>query len=170
MSTQTQGPPGLPQAQVPTAALVNTSIAAVTQATVTNQKLAKKNLGLEQKYRELVRSTAEQMKKMEQRHLKQMQDSATASSSTASGSARAVSEQLLHDSASAHPPSQDRFWKEWVALQEARRVEQMAFKKERPGQKRLREPERQVQDLERKFPAQLPEPQEFPEQLQEAAK
>ena len=99
MSTQIQGPPGLPQAQVPTAALVNTSIAAVTQATVTNQKLAKKNLGLEQKYRELVRSTAEQMKKLEQQHLKKMQDSATASSSTASGSAGAVSEQLLHDSA-----------------------------------------------------------------------
>ena len=154
MSTQTQGPPGLPQAPGPTTALVNTSITAVMHATVMNQKLAKKNLGLRQKYQELVKRTAEQMKTVKQQHLEQMQNSATASSSTVS---------------IVRPTSQDRFGKEWIAFQDARRAEQRAFKKERPGQKRLREPERQVQNLERQFPVRLPEPQEFPEELQEAA-
>ena len=52
------------------------------RSTRTNQKLVQENVRLEKEYKKMLQDNAETCKKMEQHYLRQLQDSATASSST----------------------------------------------------------------------------------------
>ena len=129
-------PPAAALAQLPSAALAHTPAVAgaqtpavalaLAQATSTNQKLVQDNVRLEQEYKKLVLDNAEKLKRLEQHYLREARDTPTElrvpeDSGTASSSAGAVGSQN---------PQNNRFAREWVAFQQARQEERVAFQQE----------------------------------------